>query len=181
MNIDPRFSDEFARVLGKHDLMDFDTLMEYDGYFDEPPLYGPYADVSFLDGLPPEERDRVLIRAAVAHLEVILDYSRRYFEGRDYDFFCAVTVTNWEFVEKEGAPIKPRFWIANPSRGVFEYLRLDPPTSRESRFVAECLDHSPDYVLGDDIDRRFAEPRLERVWVQHVSCPAPIREGREDA
>jgi hypothetical protein len=179
VDVDPRFRDQFAQVLGKFDLMNFDKLMEYDGYFDELPLYGPYADVSFLNDLPARERDRILIRAAVAHLETILDYSRRYYAGRDYDFFCAVTVTNWEFAEKEGSPIKPQFWFANPSRGVFEYVKLDPPTSVESRFVADCLDHSPDYALNDDIDRRF-EPRLERVWVQHVSCLAPINQGGDE-
>jgi hypothetical protein len=73
----------------------------------------------------------------------------------------------------------PRFWLANPSHGVFDHLKLDPPTSEQSQFVAECLDHSPEYVLNDDFDRRFGEPRLERVWVQHVSCLAPIKQRGE--
>jgi hypothetical protein len=88
-------------------------------------------------------------------------------------------VTGWDLVE-EGDMVIPRFWFANPSHRVFEQLTLEPPTSAESRFVAECLDHSPDYVLNDEVDRRF-EPRLERVWVQHVSCLAPIKQGGDRA
>lgn len=173
MEIDPRFSEQFQRLLDKHDLTKFDRLMDYHGYFDELPLFAQYDEVSFLDGFPLEERNRILIRAAVAHLATILDYSRKYYAGRDYDYFCAVTVTGWEWVE-EGDVVIPRFWYANPSHGVFNYLQLDPPDSEYGRFVAACLDHNPDYVINDDVVREPTETRIERVWVQHVSCPRPV-------
>jgi Immunity protein 15 len=179
VELDPRFRDEFERLFELSDLTNLDGLMTYHGYFDELPLFATYADISFLDDLPPDERNRVLIRAAVAYLGRILEHSRTYYAGGSYDYFCAVTVTNWEFVP-DGDPVIPRFWYANPSHGVFEYLALDPPSSEESRFVAECLDHSPDYVLNDDVVNDYDETRLERVFVQHVSCPRPVT-GQEQA
>jgi hypothetical protein len=132
-------------------------MMRYDGYFDEVPLYATYSEVSFLDGLPPGERDRLLLRAAVAHLGVILDLSRGYYAGRDYDYSCAASITNWEFVD-EGDPIIPRFWYANPSRGVFEYARFAPPESDHSRRVAGRLGQDPEYVLSEDVVEELSGP-----------------------
>jgi hypothetical protein len=176
VDVDPRFADQFGRLFDRHDLTQYHRLMEYHGYFDELPLFARYAEVSFLDSLSIEERNRVLIRAAVAHLETILDYSRQYYANREYDYFCAVTITGWEYVD-EGEVVVPHFWYANPSHGAFEYLALEPPTSQYSRFVADCLDHSPDYVLNDDVVRDYTETRVERVFVQHISCPRPRKRG----
>ena len=176
VDIDPRFRDQFEQLLARNDLVDLDGLMSYPGHFDELPLFAMNDEVAFLAKFSPEERSRILIRAAVAHLGVILDHSRKYYEGREYDYFCAVTVTDWEYLD-EGGAVVPHFWYANPSRGVFDHLKLDPPASEQSRFVAKCLDHSPDYVLNDDL----RQSRLERVWVQHVSCLAPIKEGGDEA
>jgi Immunity protein 15 len=175
VDIDPRFRSQIQDLIDKHDLSKFDRLMGYHGYFDELPLFTRYAEVSFLHELPVAERNRILIRAAVAHLGVILDYSRTFYEGRDHDYFCAVTVTGWEYVA-EGDVVIPRFWYANPSHGVFDYVKLDPPDSEYSRFVADCLEHSPDYVINDDVVREYSETRIERVWIQHVSCLRPTKD-----
>lgn len=172
MEIERRFREEFERLIDKHDLSAFDGLMSYHGYFDELPLFAQYTEVSFLDDLPFEERNRVLIRAAVAHLEKILRYSRTFYEGRDYDYFCAVTITNWEFVD-EGDVVIPRFWYANPSHGVFDFAVLGPPESEYSRFVTGCLDHDPRYHVVEDVVHEYSGPRVERVFVIDESCPPP--------
>lgn len=174
VGIDPRFQEEFDRLLAAGDLLDFDRLMVYDGYFDELPLFATYPEIAFLDGLPPQERDRVLVRAAVAHLGRVLDHAADFFGDGEPDFFCAVTVTGWDYRE-EGAPLVPRFWRANPSRGVFDHLRLDPPVSQGSALVADFLDHDPAYPLNDDIVERFGDRRLERVFVQRADHPVPER------
>jgi hypothetical protein len=175
VDIDPRFAEHFNRLLERHDLTKFDRLMEYHGPFDELPLFAMYSEISFLDDLPPGERNRILIRAAVAHLHKILDYSRTYYAGRDYDYFCAVTVTNWEFVEEEGDPIIPRFFYANPSHGVFASAPPGPPTTKYSRMVEDWLNHSTDYIVNEDVvPAPFGETRVERLYVQHESCLAPI-------
>ena len=180
MDIDQRFAEQLSTLLVDNDLTNLDGLMTYDGPFDELPLFAMNSEVEFLAGLSAREQSRILIRAAVAHLERVLDHSRQYFAGLEYDYFCAVTVTDWDYLDDD-LPVVPHFWYANPSYGVFDKLRLDPPSSAESRFVAECLDHSPDYVLRDDLTRRYGKPELERVWIQHVSCLAPSNEGRDDA
>lgn len=169
MAIDPRFRDDFEELFRELGLLDFESLMRHDGYFTEPPMYTHDPQIAFLDGLTPGERDRVLVRAAVGHLGRILDFARDFYAGRDFDFFCAVTVTGWEF-HSDQDPLMPRFWYANPSRGVLQHLRLEPPVSDGSSLVAEFLDHDPMFVLNDDVDRRFGEERLERVFVQRADC-----------
>ncbi|RZQ65975.1 Imm15 family immunity protein [Amycolatopsis suaedae] len=160
--IDPRFRDDIERLLADGDLLDLDPLLSYDGYFDELPLFATYAQIAFLDGLPPAERDRVLVRAAVAHLERILAHAAGH-----PDFFCAVTVTGWD-----EPLLVPRFWRANPSRGVFEYLRLSPPAGAAA-VVAGLLGHDPDYVLHEDFLDGPGGRRLARVFVTHVDHPVP--------
>lgn len=172
VEVDPRFGEAFGGLLAAADLLDFDGLMTCDGYFDELPLFTTYSQIAFLDDLPPLERNRVLVRAAVAHLGRILEHAERYFAGREFDFFCAVTVTGWDFFP-EGDPLTPRFWRANTSKGVFDYLKLRPPTSEGSNTVTYLLDHDPDYLINDDIVDEFGDKRLERIFVQHVDCPVP--------
>ncbi|WP_370948131.1 Imm15 family immunity protein [Amycolatopsis sp. cg5] len=161
---DPRFEE----LLREQGLLDLDRLMTHDGYFTEPSLFNTYAQVSFLDDLPLDERNRALVRAAVEHLGTILDHARKFYAGRTLDFFCAVTVTGWEYLD-EGDPLMPRFWIANPSRGAFDHVRLAPPSWDESAMVAGWLDHDPAYLLNDDI----VGSRLERVFVQRQDFQLP--------
>lgn len=173
VEIDSRFRAEIERLIDEHDLRDLDKLMTYDDYFEEPPLFTRYAAVSFLDALALGERCRVLVRAAAAYLRTILDHSRSYYEGREYDYHCAVTIPDaWEEFE-DGDVLVPCFWFANPSRGVFDHVSFDPPESRYSRLVAGWLDHDPDYVVNECRVRRFGETVVERIFVHHVSCLPP--------
>jgi hypothetical protein len=180
VDVDPRFRDQFEQMLARNDLADLDGLMHYHGYYDELPLFARYSEVSFLDHISPEQRNRVVVRAAVAHLKTILDHSQTFYAGREYDYFCAITVENWDWFHEDGSPVVPKFFYGNPSHGLFDYLELRAPTSDESRFVAESLDHSPAYVINDDIDtirwgkdhRRWGVV-VARVWIQHVSCLVP--------
>jgi hypothetical protein len=169
VEIDPRFRAEFEQVLANNDLLDLDGLMSYHGHFDELPLFAVSADVSFLNGLSYDERNRTLMRTAVAYLETILEHSRRYYEGREYDYFCAVTVTDWELFD-EGALVKPRFLYANPSHGAFAVAPYGPPTSKYSQMIAEWLDHSPDYVINETVVHVPFGSRVERTWVQHTAA-----------
>jgi hypothetical protein len=170
VDVDPGYRADFERLLAEQELLDLDAYLEISGYFEEVPLYVQDSQVAFLDGLPFEERNRQLVRAAVAHLGRMLEHARG--AGRGDDFFCAVTVTGWEFFA-EGDLLIPRFWLANPSHGVFEYVRLRPPASEASRLVASWLDDDPRYLLNEDVVSDFGENRLERVFVQDESCPLP--------
>lgn len=173
MEMDGRFRGAFARLLADQDLADLDGLMEYRGYFDELPLYSTYPQIAFLAPLPAEERNRVLIRTAAAHLDAVLHHSLMFYAGREHDHFCAVAITEWDEFDAGGL-VTPRFWYANPSRGVFDHLVLDPPTSGYSAFVADCLDRDPAYALAEErTDEGGLRPRVRRVFVRHSSPSTP--------
>ncbi|WP_370942109.1 hypothetical protein AB5J62_23675 [Amycolatopsis sp. cg5] len=161
MTADPRFE----RLLEQRGLLDLDGLMQHDGHFAELPLYTEAAQVSFLDGLSLDDRNRALVRAAVAHLGRIIDHAGA-------DFCAAVTVTGWEDLAT------PHFWLANPSHGVFEFLRVDPPGDG-SKVVAGWLDHDPGYTLNDEIPRVPAETWRDRVFLQRndLLFPRHVRLG----
>jgi hypothetical protein len=162
-DLPPELRAEFDRLLAEQDLADLDGLMTYDGYFDELPLYSTYDQISFLDGYSPEERNKILIQAAVGHLPKILDHARKWYAGRDHDYFCMVSVTDWEYID-DGEPVVPRFLYGNPSRGYFDHAVFSPPASRFSEFTAEAI--GPGYQLSEEVIEDNGRPRIERVFVQ---------------
>lgn len=178
--IDPRFRPRFRAVMELNEVWDprgLMTLPPGGDTYEELPLYATIGEVDFLGDLPVPERNRVLIQAAAAHLRVILDYAAE----RESDYFCAVTIDFWDEFD-EGGLIVPRFLYANPAREFFQNVSVLPAKSSYSAFASECLDHSPDYVLHEQVDaslmkRRtpdaWANARVESVWVEHVSCQVP--------
>lgn len=186
VEIDARFRDDFRRLMARNGVGDPAGLMvlpdyaKQDGY-EVRPLFATVPEVAFLDVLPVPERNRVLIRAAVAQLRSVLDYAAEFFAGDAADYFCAVTIEFWEEFD-DGGIVQPRFLFANPAREFFQNISLLPGTSPYSEFTAECLEHSEDYVLNDQYDpfvmRRglpesFDRVRFHAVWVQDVSCQVP--------
>ena len=165
---DPAVKAGFRHLLELEGLDRLDELMRVDDFFEELPLYSRYAQLSFLDGLPVAERNRLLVRAAVSYLPVVLDHARDYYAGRDRDYFCMVAVQSWEDFD-EGGLVTPYLWFANPSRGVFDHLRFDPPQSSYSAFVAEALDHDPSFMLNEGLRDLPGGPYVERVYVRLVS------------
>lgn len=151
MHLDPRFAAGFARLIRHQRLDALDSFLESVDDFDEPPLYSQFAQLAFLDGLTTEQKNRLLIRAAVAHLPRIAEHLR------GHDFFCMVSIVNWADFE-DGGLITPAFFCTDLSvrprsadpRGVLDYIPFTPPTSRYSTFVADALGHDPAYLIHDD-------------------------------
>ncbi|SPT49673.1 Imm15 family immunity protein [Actinomadura madurae] len=165
MFIDPRFAADFARLIHHQLLDDFDSFLKRVDDFDEPPLYTQYAQLAFLGGLTTEQKNRLLIRAAVAHLPRIVEH------GHGHDFYCMVSILGWDEFENGGL-IRPAFWYTNPStrpdpgdpRGILDYVQFNPPASRYSVFVAGALDHDPGYLIHDDSGT--GDPWMRRVYVR---------------
>lgn len=178
--IDPRFRPQLRAVMELNEVWDPRGLMSLPAGGDtheELPLYATLREVEFLGDLPVPEQNRVLIQAAAAQLRVILDHAAEH----EPDYFCAVTIDFWDEFD-EGGLITPRFLYANPAREFFQNVSLLPARSAYSAFTAECLDHSLDYVLHEQVDvslmRReppesWASARVESVWVEHISCQVP--------
>lgn len=186
VEIDPRFRQELQKLMADNgvgnpaDLMVLPDRATSDGY-EVRPLFATVPEVAFLSDLPVPERNRVLIRAAVARLREVLDFAREFFSPGGADYFCGVTIEFWDEFD-DGGVVQPRLLFANPAREFFQNVTLLPARSRYSAFTAECLDHSAEYALNDQYDpvamRRGMPESLERVrfhavWVQHTSCRVP--------
>jgi hypothetical protein len=61
-------------------------MMGYRGYWDEPPIFNMFTQVSFLDRLPLDDRNQILVPAAVAPLGLILDDAKEFYAGRDLGY-----------------------------------------------------------------------------------------------
>lgn len=168
MDLDPRFKADFERLIKLQKLDNLEGFMEPIDLFEEVPLYSRFSQVSFLDSLSSIERNRVLIRAAAWYLCVIIKYFREAYAGRDCDFFCMLSILDWEDFN-EGGLITPTFWYTNPSQGVLDQIRLEPPDSAYSIFVAEALDCDRSFKIKEDLTRLLDEPHVERVYVQLIS------------
>ncbi|QUH00632.1 hypothetical protein HUO13_07205 [Saccharopolyspora erythraea] len=172
---DIQFKAEFKRLVEQEYLADLDGLMIVDDYFEEMPLWSRIDRIDFLGSLPVAEKNRTLIRAAVWYLEIILEHARQYYAGREFDFYGMVSVFDeQEFEDGEILPIS--FWLSNPSRGVYDQLESSPPRSGFARFVAECLDHDPDYQLNETYASYL--PGVDRVLIQRADMTGtPDRAG----
>jgi hypothetical protein len=186
VEIDPRFHEDFRQLMARNGVGEPSGLMTLPAYAKEEgyevrPLFATVSEVAFLRDLPVPEQNRVLIRAAAAHLRDVLDYAKEFFPPGQADYFCAVTIEFWEEFDAGGI-VQPRFLFANPAREFLQNISLLPGTSPYSEFSAECLDHSEDYALNDQYDpfvmRRGLPESLDRVrfhavWLQHISCQVP--------
>ncbi|WP_406300700.1 Imm15 family immunity protein (plasmid) [Embleya sp. NBC_00888] len=170
MEVDPKYADGFARLIRQERLDDFDGFLRPVELFDEPPLWSRYDRLTFLDGLPVEEKNRLLIRAAAAHLPRIVEH------GRGHHFVCMSTVLGWDEFD-EGGLLRPAFWYADPRtrpdpadpRGILDYLRFAPVTSDRGRFVAEALDHDPNLPVTED--EAGVDAAIWRVYVRPAAWP----------
>jgi Immunity protein 15 len=164
MDLDPRFRADFEQLVRVEGLDRLDDLM-VTSLFEEVPLYSRYAHVAFLDPLPVAERNRLLIRAAAWYLPVILAHAAASYAGRDHDYFCMLAVSSWDDFDGGGL-VSPAFWYTNPSRGVLDQLRREPPTSPYSSFVADALDRDPLYRLSEGYSDLPGGPYLTRVYAE---------------
>ena len=163
MELDAKFKTKLERLIEMEGLNDLEQFTEPVELFEEVPLYSRFSQLSFLEGLPSSEKNRILIRAGAQHLRVILEYLTR----RDCDSFCMLTIRDWEDFP-QGGLITPAFWYTNPSQGILDQMRLQPPSSTYSNFVAEALDHDPSLKIDEYLSFLPGEPHVERVYVQLV-------------
>jgi hypothetical protein len=158
MTDDPEHEADFQRLIieQKIDRHEFFRDLPDDFGFDEPPLYAHYHQLRFLDNLPTDEKNAILIRAGVRHLRALIDHSR--------DLYCMLSIQGWDEWENDGL-LDPRFFGAAPAhrpdpadpRGVLDYLHFNPPTSPYSAFVADALDHDPSLIVQENTTY---EPRV---------------------
>lgn len=167
MELDRRYKTHFERLIKLEGLDDLSQFKDQVELFEEVPLYSRFSQLSFLKGLPSVEKNRILIRAGAWYVRVIIGSLRESCVGRDYDSFCMLSIRDWEDFP-EGGLITPAFWCANPSQGVLEHIRLQPPNSAYSKFVAESLGRDPSFKINECLDFLPGEPHVERVYVQLI-------------
>lgn len=174
--MDETFQSEFARLLREEELDNLEYFMA-PPLFAEEPLYSQYSQVSFLDGLSVRERNAVLIRAAVKHLHTLIDYSKAYFAGRDYDFVAMVSIQGWDRMDPAVDLLTPYLWSANPSRLEVSGRLLAPPATACSAFVAGALGDDPAYAIHEGYHHGYPligmDPYLDRVYARPVTMAVP--------
>lgn len=163
MELDTRFKTEFENLIQIEGLDDLEQFAEVVDLFEEVPLYSRFSQLSFLNDLPPNEQNRILIRAGAWYLRFIIEYLTRH----DCDSFCMLTIRDWEDFP-QGGLITPSFWYTNPSQGTLDQIHLQPPDSAYSDFVAEALDHDPSLKINEYLSFLPGEPHVERVYVQLI-------------
>ncbi|MFB9890472.1 Imm15 family immunity protein [Planobispora takensis] len=172
IDLDPRFKTELVRLIRDEGLDQFGELMEADP-FEEVPLYSRYAQLEFLDTLCVSEKNRVLIRAAVAHMVKVVEYSRDYYEDRSCDYLCMVSVVGWEDSDGRSELLIPNLWIGNMRDDRLRSMRLHPAQSRRSEFVADALDGDAGLTLSEGLSHFLGESYVDRVYVRLKSMSVP--------
>ncbi|MBB5631201.1 Imm15 family immunity protein [Sphaerisporangium krabiense] len=172
IELDPRFKTELFRLIHDEGLDRFGELMEAT-LFEELPLYSRYSQLQFLDPLSMSEKNRVLIRAAVAHMVKVVEYSHNYYADRTYDYVCMVSVTGWGDSDGRSEWLTPNLWIGNPRNDKLRSMRLYPAQGRQSEFVADALDGDAGLILNEGLSHFLGEPHVDRVYVRTKSMSSP--------
>jgi hypothetical protein len=173
MDLEPRLREKFSELIRSEGLDELSEPILLDDYFDEVPLYSRYAQLDFLRGMSTDRKNRVLVAAAVWHLESIVSRLQGRAENEPLDYMCMVSIADWEYFDADGDLITPQFWCANPSRGVFEHLRIYAPTSRYSEFVSSVIGGSESLEVGENYGRANTVGHVERVYVISKSLSVP--------
>ena len=142
------------------------------GEWDEPPLYTRLAHLNFLDGLDLDEKNRILLGAALLQVDRIVNAAAQKMSTESlHDFVCIVTVVGWEMSE----PVVPHFLTSTKAREEFRSLRLIAPISNESKNVVRWLDElgrAEEFVVLDSEDTP-KDAELVRIYVGHRKLPHP--------
>jgi len=166
MDLDPRFTDDFERLIRLEKLDDLEGFMQLVGLFEEVPLYSRISQLSFLRGLSPTEKNRISYSrgslVSTSHHRLLARVLRR----SNYDFFCMISVLDWEDFNEDGL-LTPTFWYTNPSRG--DQISLESPSSTYSTFVADSLDRDPSFKIREGLAHLPGGPYIERVYAQLVA------------
>jgi hypothetical protein len=83
--------------------------MGFRGYCDEPPIFNMLTQVSFLDRLPLDDRNQILVPAAVAPLGLILDHAKE----SPRSWLLLRCNRDRMGLARRGDALMPRFWLAN--------------------------------------------------------------------
>ncbi len=84
------------------------------------------------------------------------------------DSFCMLSILDWEDFG-EGGLVTPAFWFTDLHSRVLAQLRLEPPISTQSAFVADSLDRDPSFEIYEDMRNVENDPLfVKRVYVQKI-------------
>jgi hypothetical protein len=150
---DPRFAADFRRLVRKEGLDDLDALMTVKSY-QALPLFSRSSHISFLDGLSTAEKNVVLIRAGAWYLTVVMQHA--FSLAAEPDLYCALSVHD-RIAYEDGDLLDIRFFLTNPSKGHLDLSLLASPDSGFARYVGDCLDNNPAFVVKEG-----------QTWAGHV-------------
>lgn len=172
---DVSYAPRFDALLAEEGLLDPAVLSSVES-FDEVPLYSRLTQIEFLASHPVAEQNRLLIQAALRHLDRVRAHVRKGPPARFRHLLTLVSVTGW-WVDQEGGGVCtdgtseilcPHFWIGDLEHEKLRNFRLYQPTSRCAAFVQRATQRSSYRVLDSRIDERASWcPRRVYVGAAH--------------
>jgi len=161
----PPYASNFENLIRIEGLDKLDDLMSA-STFEEVPIYSRYSHIKFLNNESVADRNRILVRSAAAYLRVIVDYSKDYYRNHAYDYYCMVSITDWERIDEGKEPIDSNFWYTNPSRGVLDLIPMWPVRSKQGLYVENTLAGSEIYEVNENIERCEDGNMTGRIYIR---------------
>ncbi len=167
------FAADFNDLLMAEGIYDPATF-SYTEVFDEVPIYSRLDQLDFLDGMSVAERNRLLVLAAVAHLDRITSYFASVVVSGEAPDPCIrlVSVTGW-WIDHEGGGgectdgtkeiLRPHIWIGNVYAERMRTFKVRSGRSACAGFVESALDDARHAVYEsppDDDDERWCPTRV---------------------
>lgn len=163
------FPQEMRELLREEGLDDIDSLLT-PREWDEVPLASRLSRLAFMAHLDVREQSRILVSAAVNHLDTILGFVAK---SPRPDAVVMLSIFDWEELDSsELAPVVPNFWIStNPGRDLVKF-RLQLGSTIEARELRSWLENASLHVEHEVFESASLspDPELRRLYIAKRDC-----------
>ncbi|WP_336852488.1 Imm15 family immunity protein [Pseudescherichia vulneris] len=131
--------------------------------FEEIPLFSRWNDISFLSHLSFDERNKVLLKAAIDLLEKNAKAAKSIAKGVEMaDFFSCITITGWDDAIEMGS-LRPNILLTQRKKWMLSNLNLKQSDVPEANLIKDYLSSISDLNYSTFISNGFEKNK--RVYV----------------
>lgn len=151
-----KFDKKMQSIIKKERLDDPSILFSDYETFEEIPLFSRWSHIYFLKNMPFDSNNKFLIKHAIRLSDHAMEIACAKKNPDLDDFFCCVTLTNWDYVDEINC-ITPNIYVTKRASWLFSYVKLKKTMSEEEVLITNYINEIgligySTYVSGASVD-----------------------------
>ncbi|MEQ9861931.1 Imm15 family immunity protein [Pectobacterium cacticida] len=133
------FDAELEFLMEKEELNNSSLYLRHYQDFEEIPLFSRFENISFLDSLSFDEKNKILIKKGIELIDNILDLVKGTLSGSDFcDYFLCLTLTDIDDCHEINC-FTPNLFISRRKTWLLHHLNLIQKNTAEENLIQEYL------------------------------------------